>query len=93
MVEETSSQAEEREPTEEEYEEVALFAIGRLRVQDLIDDAVKALVVLYKSRPESYEYDKQANRAYNEDQDVDYLESPFMDLIAHLLEVYESTRD
>ena len=80
------------QPTQKELEEVALFAIGRMRLQDIIDDSVQLLVELYKRRPESYQYDLDTNLYYINQKDSDYLDSPFVDLIGYMKED-ESTRD
>ena len=68
--------------TQEDMEEVALRALGRIPLQDLINDSVSALVEVYKARPESYAYDA----AHYDDDDVE-TPNPFMDLIQYLKEV------
>ena len=42
-------------PTEEELQDVALNAIGKIPLQDLINDAVSALVEVYKAKIEIYQ--------------------------------------
>ena len=76
--------------SQEEMEEVALRALGRVPLQDLINDSVSALVEVYKARPESYAYDA----SHYDDDDVE-TPNPFMDLIQYLKEVrpLESDRD
>ena len=76
--------------TQEDMEEVALRALGRVPLQDLINDSVSALVEVYKARPESYAYDA----SHYDDDDVE-TPNPFMDLIQYLREVQpvESDRD
>ena len=77
-------------PTIEDMEEVALRALGRMSLQDLIDDSVLALVEVYTARPQSYFYDA----AHYNDEDREQ-PSPFMDLIQYLKDVREdeSPRD
>ena len=69
-------------PTIEDMEEVALSAVGRISVQDLIDDSVSALVEVYKARPESYYFDAR----HYDDANAN-TPSPFLDLIQYLREV------
>ena len=71
--------------SEEEMEEVALRALGRVPLQDLINDSVSALVEVYKARPESYAYDA----SHYDDDDVE-TPNPFMDLIKYLQDVKEN---
>ena len=73
-------------PNLEDMEEVALSAVGRMSVRDLIDDSVLALVEVYKVRPDSYYFD--ANH-YNDDNKN--TPSPFLDLIQYLREVNPDT--
>ena len=81
---------EDTPPTQENMEEVALRAIGRMTLQEFIEDSISALVEVYKARPESYHFDA----AHYDDEDV-HTPTPFMDLIKYLQEVGndESTRD
>ena len=76
--------------SQEDMEEVALRALGRMTLQDLIDDSVLALVEVYTARPQSYFYDA----AHYNDEDREQ-PSPFMDLIQYLKDVREdeSPRD
>ena len=76
--------------TQEDMEEVALRALGRMTLQELIDDSVSALVEVYIARPESYLYDAMHYSDADRDQP-----SPFMDLIQYLKDVREdeSPRD
>ena len=76
--------------TQEDMEEVALRAIGRMTLQELIDDSVAALVEVYTARPESYVYDAVHYNDADRDQP-----SPFMDLVQYLKDVREdeSPRD
>jgi hypothetical protein len=71
-------------------EEVALRALGRMTLQELIDDSVSALVEVYIARPESYLYDAMHYSDADRDQP-----SPFMDLVQYLKDVRkdESPRD
>ncbi|MAF24647.1 hypothetical protein CL634_03600 [bacterium] len=69
-------------PTIEDMEEVALSAVGRISIQDLIDDSVRALVEVYKARPESYYFDARHYDDSNKNSP-----SPFLDLIQYLREV------
>ena len=101
MLDETKVEVPEIEYTEEEVvdseipnledmEEVALRALGRIPLQELINDSVAALVEVYKARPESYYYDA----SHYDDEDVEN-PNPFMDLIQYLKEIHsvESDRD
>jgi len=76
--------------TQEDMEEVALRALGRMTLQELIDDSVSALVEVYTARPESYLYDAM----HYDDADRNQ-PSPFMDLVQYLKDVRkdESPRD
>ena len=90
IQEEESPQEDTSDITQDDMEEVALRALGRMSLQELIDDSVSALVEVYIARPESYAYDAAH---YN---DVDREQpSPFMDLIQYLKDVGEdeSPRD
>ena len=90
IQEEESPQEDYPDITHDDMEEVALRALGRMSLQELIDDSVSALVEVYRARPESYAYDAAH---YN---DVDREQpSPFMDLIQYLKDVGEdeSPRD
>ena len=76
--------------TQEDMEEVALRAIGRMTLQDLIEDSVAALVEVYRARPESYVYDAVHYNDADREQP-----SPFMDLVQYLKDIREdeSPRD
>ena len=89
-VDETQDSEEPEEPTQEEMEEVALRALGRMTLQELINDSIIALVEVYKARPESFTYDA----AHYNDEDVNNY-TPFMDLIQYLqdMKVDESPRN
>jgi len=76
---------EEVNPTQEDMEDVALRAIGRMTVQEFLEDSISALVEVYKARPESYTYDA----AHYDDEDVE-TPNPFMDLIKYLQDVKEN---
>ena len=73
-------------PTIEDMEEVALSAVGRMSIQDLIDDSVLALVEVYKARPDSYYFDARHYDDANQN-----TPSPFLDLIQYLREVNPDT--
>lgn len=77
-------------PTEEEMEEVALRAIGRMTLQELINDSISALVEVYTARPESFQYDAD----HYDDEDAS-TPNPFLDLIKYLQDVRndEHSRD
>jgi len=75
-------------PSLEDMEEVALSAVGRMSLQDLIDDSVQALVEVYKARPHSYYYDANNYREENKNSP-----SPFLDVIQYLREVNPDTYD
>ena len=68
-------------PSQESMEEVALQALGRMTLQEIIEDATQALVEVYKARPQSYAYDA----AHYHDEDVTRT-TPFMDLIQYLID-------
>jgi len=65
------------EPSEEVYQEVALNAIGKIPLQDLINDAVQALVEVYKAKPEIFQLDVDNYENY-----PPLVANPFIDLIA-----------
>lgn len=69
-------------PTQEEMEEIALQAIGKMTLQEIIEDAIQALVEVYKARPQSYEYDAAH---YNDE--VTREGTPFMDLVQYLKDI------
>jgi len=72
----------------ERMSEVALGAIGKIALQDLINDAVLALVELYKAKPEIYRIDTDE---YTETSEVQA--SPFSDLVAYLQEINDVEED
>tara|TARA_Y100001951_G_scaffold100971_1_gene105166 strand:- start:134 stop:451 length:318 start_codon:yes stop_codon:yes gene_type:complete len=73
-------------PTEEELQDVALNAIGKIPLQDLINDAVSALVEVYKAKIEIYQLDVDNYNNY-----PPLLANPFMDLVSYLKEVRRET--
>jgi len=90
LIEEPVEEEEDISITQEDMEEVALRALGRMTLQELIDDSVSALVEVYIARPESYLYDAMHYSDADRDQP-----SPFMDLVQYLKDVRkdESPRD
>ena len=46
--------------SEEKLAEVALGAIGKIPLQDLINDSVSVLIEVYKAKPEIYRIDVEA---------------------------------
>ena len=73
-------------PTEEALQDVALNAIGKIPLQDLINDAVSALVEVYKAKIEIYQLDVDNYNNY-----PPLLANPFMDLVSYLKEVRRET--
>ena len=73
-------------PTEEELQDVALNAIGKIPLQDLINDAVSALVEVYKAKIEIYQLDVDNYNNY-----PPLLANHFMDLVSYLKEVRRET--
>ena len=73
-------------PTEEELQDVALNAIGKIPLQDFINDAVSALVEVYKAKIEIYQLDVANYNNY-----PPLLANPFMDLVSYLKEVRRET--
>jgi hypothetical protein len=73
---------EEFNPTQEDMEEVALRALGRMTLQEFIEESISALVEVYKAKPESFAYDA----AHYSDEDA-HNPNPFIDLIKYLQEV------
>ena len=73
-------------PTEEELQDVALNAIGKIPLQDLINDAVSALVEVYKARPTIFQLDVDNYENY-----PPLIANPFMDLVSYLREVRHET--
>ena len=90
IQEEESPQEDNSDITQDDMEEVALRALGRITLQELINDSIAALVEVYKARPGSYAYDA----SHYDDEDVETL-NPFMDLVQYLkeLKVNESDRN
>ena len=72
--------------SEERMTEVALGAIGKIPLQDLINDAVLALIELYKAKPEIYQIDTDQYEAI-----VEVEANPFTDIVAYLQEINTPT--
>ena len=73
-------------PNEEVLQDVALNAIGKIPMQDFINDAVQALVEVYKARPEIFQLDVD-----NYDNYPPLVANPFMDLVNYLRELNRET--
>ena len=73
-------------PSEEALQDVALNAIGKIPLQDLINDAVSALVEVYKARPTIFQLDVDNYENY-----PPLIANPFMDLVSYLREVRHET--
>jgi len=69
-------------PSEERLQDIALNAIGKIPLQDLINDAVSALVEVYKAKPEICQLDINNYENY-----PPLVANPFMDLVAFLKEL------
>ena len=67
-------------PSDEVYQEVALNAIGKIALQDLINDVVSALVEFYKAQPDIFQLDVD-----------NYPSTSVMDLVSYLKEVRHET--
>jgi hypothetical protein len=70
-------------PSEERMQDIALVAIGKIPLQDLINDAVSALIEVYKAKPEICQLD-----IGNYDNYPPLVANPFMDLVAYLRELH-----
>tara|TARA_R110000824_G_scaffold261570_1_gene450204 strand:+ start:1917 stop:2234 length:318 start_codon:yes stop_codon:yes gene_type:complete len=76
-----------KEPISDEMlQDVALNAIGKIPMQDFINDAVQALVEVYKMKPAIFQLDVD-----NYDTYPPYLSNPFMDLVSYLQELNRET--
>ena len=69
-------------PSEERMQDIALNAIGKIPLQDLINDAVSALVEVYKAKPEICQLDIN-----NYNHFPPLVANPFMDLVSFLKEL------
>ena len=68
--------------SEERMTEVALGAIGKVPLQELINDAVSILVEMYKAKPEIYQID-----AEEYEEEIELQSNPFSDVVAYLQEI------
>ena len=66
----------------EMLQDIALNAIGKIPLQDLINDAVSALVEVYKAKPHVLELDIENYEHY-----PPLLSNPFSDLVTYLREI------
>ena len=73
-------------PDDEVLQDVALNAIGKIPLQDLINDAVSALVEVYKIKPEILQLDVDNYEHY-----PPLVANPFMDLVNYLKEIQRET--
>jgi hypothetical protein len=73
-------------PDDEVLQDVALNAIGKIPLQDFINDAVSALVEIYKVKPEIFQLDVD-----NYDNYPPLIANPFIDLVNYLKEVRRET--
>ena len=73
-------------PEDEVLQDVALNAIGKIPLQDLINDAVSALVEVYKIKPEILQLDVDNYENY-----PPLVANPFMDLVNYLKEIQRET--
>jgi len=69
-------------PSEERMQDIALNAIGKIPLQDLLNDAVSALVEVYKAKPEICLLDLSNYENY-----PPLVANPFMDMVAYLKEL------
>jgi len=68
--------------SEERMTEIALGAIGKIPLQELINDAVSILVEMYKAKPEIYRID-----AEEYEEEIELQSNPFSDVVAYLQEI------
>ena len=73
-------------PSEEVLQDIALNAIGKIPLQDLINDAVSALVEVYKIKTEILQLDIDNYENY-----PPLVANPFMDLVNYLKEIQRET--
>ena len=88
MIDNTEIEQVSLDYSPERMSEIALGAIGKIALQDLINDAVLALVELYRAKPEIYRIDTEE---YEETTEVQA--SPFSDLVAYLQEINDVEED
>ena len=69
-------------PSEERMQDIALNALGKIPLQDFINDSVSALIEVYKAKPEICQLD-----IGNYDNYPPLIANPFMDLVAYLKEL------
>tara|TARA_Y100000310_G_scaffold156799_1_gene156214 strand:+ start:26 stop:367 length:342 start_codon:yes stop_codon:yes gene_type:complete len=69
-------------PSEERMQDIALNAIGKIPLQDLINDAVSALLEVYRAKPEICQLDIGNYNNY-----PPLIANPFMDLVDYLKEL------
>ena len=72
--------------TEDMLQDVALNAIGKIPLQDFINDAVSALVEVYKAKPDIFQLDVENYYNY-----PPLVANPFMDLVTYLQELNRET--
>lgn len=72
--------------TDEMLQDVALNAIGKIPLQDFINDAVSALVEVYKAKPSIFHLDVENYYNY-----PPLVANPFMDLVSYLQELNRET--
>ena len=72
--------------SEETLQDVALNAIGKIPMQDFINDAVSALVEVYKAKPTIFQLDVENYNNY-----PPLVANPFMDLVTYLQELNRET--
>jgi len=75
-------------PNDEILQDIALNAIGKIPMQDFINDAVQALVEVYKARHEILQLDIE-----NYDNYPPLVANPFMDLVNYLKELNPTPRE
>lgn len=73
-------------PTDDVLQDVALNAIGKIPMQDFINDAVQALVEVYKMKPDILQLDVD-----NYDSYPPLVANPFTDLVTYLKELNRET--
>ena len=74
--------------SQERMEQVALGAIGKIPLQDLINDAVSAMIEVYKARPQIYQIDLDEF-----DESFEPQANPFSDLVLYLKEINQDVSD
>ena len=68
--------------SEERMTELALGAIGKIPLQELINDSVSILIEMYKAKPETYLIDLEEH-----EEEVELRSNPLSDVAVYLQEI------